>query len=157
MKKGHNNGLDVSAGGKEWGDLMMIQGPLALNWSSRKYSVIPRIENSDISERNPGSLERVRLWEGQHIHVKGRPEWIFIKVHCHGGQRRDMDALLGRKAEELLTALEGLFRDQEDCRLHYITGRECYNIIKAAESNEKGNPSKFRDYVIPPPANRSKP
>jgi hypothetical protein len=86
--------------------------------------------------------------------VKGRPEWIFIKIHCHGGQKRDMEALLGKEVDEIFNFLESMFRDREGYHLHYVTARECYNIIKATESDERGNPSEFRDYLIPPPQNR---
>ena len=154
FKKGHNNGIDVVVGGKESGDLMIIQGPLTLNWIRRKYNISPRIENGEISEKNPGGVDRIKLWENQHIHIKGRPEWIFIKVHCHGGVRKDIDALLGEKAHEMFSLLESIFRNEDEYRLHYVTARECYNIIKAAEANEEGDPSEFRNYIIPPPQNR---
>jgi 2-polyprenyl-3-methyl-5-hydroxy-6-metoxy-1,4-benzoquinol methylase len=154
MKKGHNHGVDVCVGGTEAGDLMIIQGPLTLNWSKRRYGLIPHIENGDISEKNPANSDRIKLWEKQHIHVKGRPEWIFIKIHCHGGQKRDMEALLGKEVDEIFNFLESMFRDREGYHLHYVTARECYNIIKATESDERGNPSEFRDYLIPPPQNR---
>lgn len=154
IKKNHNKGIDVVVGGKEWGDLMIIQGPLTLNWSRRKYIVLPQIENGEIAESKPGSVDRIKLWKNQHIHIKGRPEWIFIKVHCHGGVRKEIDAVLGEKADKVFSLLESIFRNGDQYRLHYVTARECYNIIKAAEANEKGNPSTFRDYVIPPPQNR---
>jgi hypothetical protein len=38
--------------------------------------------------------------------------------------------------------------------LHYVTAREAYNIAKAAEAGHAGDPNDFRDFVIPPPANR---
>jgi hypothetical protein len=39
-------------------------------------------------------------------------------------------------------------------RLHYVTAREAFNIVKAAEAGHSGNPDDFRDFVLPPPANR---
>jgi hypothetical protein len=39
-------------------------------------------------------------------------------------------------------------------RLHFVTAREMYNIIKAAEEGREGNPNLYRDHVLPPPANR---
>src|SRR5262249_32297077 len=38
--------------------------------------------------------------------------------------------------------------------LHFVTAREAYNIVKAAEAGHSGNPNDYRDYLIPPPANR---
>ena len=152
--KGHNSGVDVRVGGNEWGDLIIIQGPLTLNWKRRKDSFWPRIENGEISGENPGTEDRIKLWEKVNIHVKGRSEWVFIKVHCHGGYRGGIEALLGEKADILHQYLESRFRDHPNFRLHYVTARECYNIIKAAEAGGTGNPSDFRDYVIPSPENR---
>ncbi len=38
--------------------------------------------------------------------------------------------------------------------LHYVTAREAYNIVKAAEAGKSGDPNDYRDFEIPPPANR---
>jgi hypothetical protein len=39
-------------------------------------------------------------------------------------------------------------------RLHYVTAREAYNIVKAAEAGKAGDPNAYRDFEVPPPANR---
>ena len=67
------------------------------------------------------------------VHVEGRPEWIFIKVHTHGTQERDMDTLLGAEMEAMHAHLECAYNDGTDFVLHYVTAREAYNIVKAAE------------------------
>ena len=36
-------------------------------------------------------------------------------------------------------------------KLHYVTAREMYNIIKAAERGLTGDPSQYRDLIIAPP------
>jgi hypothetical protein len=154
--KGHDSGIDVKVGGREWGDLMIIQGPLTLNWKSRKNRIWPKIENSEISFTNPGTRERIKLWEKNNIHVKGRPEWVFIKLHCHGGFRDQVDALIGGKGKLMHKYLQEIYGDNSNYRLHYVTARECYNIIKATEAGEIGNPANFRNYIIPPPANRGR-
>lgn len=149
-RKSHDKGVDVEVGGREFGDLMLIQGPLALNWKRRKWGLLPRIENGCILGNNPGRSDRVDLWVQQHIHVQGRPEWIFIKVYCHGAQEDDIDALLGGGADRMHSYLESKYRDGERYRLHYVTAREMYNIIKAAEAGRVGNPTQYRDYLIKP-------
>ncbi|MFX0199556.1 MAG: hypothetical protein ACFFCW_25830 [Candidatus Hodarchaeota archaeon] len=154
VPKAHDRGVDVRVAGKECGHLMIIQGPLTLNWRRRKGGMVPHIENSEISCANPGTRDRIRLWEKTNIHVKGRPEWVFIKVHCHGGDRKDLNALLGTKASLMYQWLEHIFRMSPHYRLHYVTARECYNIVKAAEAGEVGNPNDFRNYSISPPENR---
>ncbi len=47
--KSHNTGIDVEVGRPSTGDLMLIQGPLTLNWKTRKWRVFPKIENGDIT------------------------------------------------------------------------------------------------------------
>ena len=150
MRKSHNKGIDVKVRGKEIGDLMLIQGPLALNWKRRKYGVLPGIESGCVQCSSPGIPERIDLWVQQHIHVQGRSEWVFIKVYCHGTQEDDIDALLGNSANKMFSYLEEKYNDGKQYKLHYVTAREIYNIIKAAEAGNSGNPFLFRDYLIKP-------
>lgn len=147
-RKSHDRGVDVRVGREKTGDLMLIQGPLALNWRLRKWGILPRIENGCILGNNPGTPSRVDLWVQQHMHVQGRPEWIFIKIYCHGAQENDMDALLGGGAGRMYSYLEAKYRDGERYKLHYVTAREMFNIVKAAEAGMEGNPDMYRDYLI---------
>ncbi len=153
MPKSHDDGQDVHVGGHPWGDLMIIQGPLMLNWRNRKWGILPRIENGDIRNIYPPTPERVDLWVEAGIHVQGCPEWLFIKVYTHGTQERDMDCLLGDPVDRMFSYLEQRYNDGRNFMLHYVTAREMYNIIKAAEAGERGNPADYRDFVLPPPVN----
>jgi hypothetical protein len=146
--KSHNTGIDVQVGKRAQGDLMIIQGPLCLNWKNRKYGIFPHIENSEVSGMNPATAARIDLWVRQRIHVVGRGNWIFVKVHCHGTQERDWSALLGPAADAMYDYLEKNYNDAKKYTLHYVTARECYNIIKAAEAGEDGDPNNYRNYEI---------
>jgi len=149
--KSHNTGKDVVVGGSVWGDIMMVNGPLMLNWKKLKKGVFPQIENSDIRKGMEPTKERVDLWVDANIHVKGKPEWLFIKVHTHGTQERDMDVLLGKPVDDMFSYLEEKYNDSKQYQLHYVNSREMYNIIKAAEGNKVGSPNQFRDYILPKP------
>jgi hypothetical protein len=149
-RKSHDRGIDVAVGGRSSGDLMLIQGPLALNWKRRKYKILPRIENAIIHQNYPATPERIRLWVDQHIHVLGRPEWIFVKIHCHGAQEEDREVLLGSSADRMYSFLESRYNDGRNYILHYVTAREMFNIIKAAEEGKTGNPFQYRDHIIKP-------
>jgi hypothetical protein len=135
-------------------NLMLIQGPLALNWRSRKWGLLPRLENAAIAAANPPSPQRIRLWVGQRVHVCGRPEWIFVKVHTHGAAPENAAVLLGNAMRSAHEYLQWAFNDGRRWRLHYVTAREMYNIVRAAEAGETGDPGRFRDYEIgrPPSA-----
>ncbi len=150
--KSHDTGRPMSVGGSR-GDahLLIMQGPLSLNWKDRKWGLIPRIENGDIRKGQPPSPERVDAWVNEGIHVLGRPEWIFVKVHTHGTQDYDMDTLLGEKMDQMFSYMENRYRDNADFALHYVTAREMFNIAKAAEAGHEGDPNDFRDFLISPP------
>lgn len=148
--KSYDVGVDVRVGNPPSGDLMIISGPLGLDWYNRKWGIIPRIENAEIQGHNPATPERIQNWVRQHVHVTGRPEWIIVKVSCHGAEDRNNEVLLGQSADDMYSTLEGEYRDRPGYRLHYVTARELYNVIKAAEAGEKGDPDAFRDYLVPP-------
>jgi len=154
--KSHDKGEAVRVGGSASGDLMIIQGPLALNWRERKFGVIPRIENADIRRSCPPTAERVDAWVRTGVHVVGRPEWVIVKVHTHGTQERDMDTLLGPQMDAMHQHLESVYNDGMNYVLHYVTAREVYNIVKAAEAGKRGNPHEYRDFVLPPPPHRNR-
>jgi hypothetical protein len=146
--KSHDTGVDVKAGREPSGDLMIIQGPLLLDWSTRKFGLLPRIDNADITSANPGRAERIDAWVRAGIGVVGRPDWVFIKVHCHGANACDRDALLGERANAMFGHLEATCKNSSR-RLHYVTAREMYNVIKAAEAGKTGDPNDYRDFMIP--------
>ena len=131
------------------GDLLCIQGPLAVNFGNRKWGLIPRIENADVSGSNRPTPQRASVWINQHIHVAGRPDWIFIKLHTHGCVEANADALLGDAMADTHRFLNDL--DPDAFQLHYVTAREMANIAKAAEAGASGNPGAYRDFQIQPP------
>ena len=62
-----------------------------------------------------------------------------------------MDTLLGAPVHAMHAHLERHYNDGERHVLHYVTAREMYNIIKAAEAGLEGNPARYRDFELPPP------
>jgi hypothetical protein len=148
--KSHDTGVPVRANGQPSGDLMIVQGPLALNWRSRKFGILPRIETGELSGDAPPTPARADLWVRQGIHVHGRPEWVFVKLHTHGANERNFEALLGRPMEETLSYLESRYNDGAQYRLHYVTARQMFNIIKAAEAGLPGDPQTYRDFSATP-------
>ena len=125
--KSHDTGIDVEVGKAESGDVMLIQGPIGINFKWRTPKGLPHVENADVRKACPPLKSRIDQWVSSHIHVKGRPEWTFIKVHTHGTQENDMDTLLGQPRHEM------------------------YNIAKAAEAGKNGNPNEYRDFILAKP------
>lgn len=152
--KSHDTGVDVSVGGSFSGDLMIVQGPICLNWEKRKFGILPTIDNAEIQQYSSFTSQRMRNWVNQDIHVKGRPEWVFVKISCHGAEDRNVDELLGEPADAFYAAIEREYSSANGYSLHYVNARELYNIVKAAEAGKGGNPYEHRDFVIPPPSYR---
>ena len=100
----------------------------------------------------PGRIDR---WVAANVHVKGRSEWVFVKVHTHGARPRNFNAYFERSAAMLHRHLTSRYDDGREWALHYATARETYNIIKAAEAGKSGNPNDYRDYRLPPYQNRT--
>ena len=144
--KSHDTGVDVRVGGQATGDLMIMQGPLALNWKRRKWGVLPRIEHADVAGNTPPTVDRIDLWVRQRIGVVGKPDWIFVKVHTHGCQENNFATALGTAAARMHEHLA-----QQPFQLHYVTAREVFNLIKAAEAGLTGDPHQYRDFLLPPP------
>src|SRR5205807_901208 len=92
-------------------------------------------------------------WIKAGIHVAGRPDRIFIKLHCHGAADGNREPLLGTDFEALFSDAESRFNDGARYRLHYLTAREMFNVIKATEAGVTGDVGGLRDYILPrPPA-----
>jgi len=136
--------------------LLLIQGPLGLDWRRRKWGVLPRLENADVSAGTKPTADRADLWVRQGIHVAGRPEWVFVKVHTHGCVDANRNVILGPQMRAVHEYLSSRYNDGKDWQLHYATAREMYNIVRAAEDGHCGSPGEYRDYEILPPGNRPK-
>jgi hypothetical protein len=121
---------------------LIVQGPLQLDVrSSRKL----RVENGAINQGCPLSLRRLQLWKRAATTVKGRPDWLFVKLHCHGMNPTQADEVMGPPMQRFLRELvEGA--EERGEVLHFVTAREMVNIILAACDGRTGNPGDYRDY-----------
>jgi hypothetical protein len=126
--------------------LMMIPGPLQLNWRWRRYGVLPRIDTGMIDFRNAPTVERFARWVRAGVGVAGQPAWVFVKVHTHGAPEENADVLLGPVMRAFHEALATRFNDGRRYRLHYVSAREMANIALAAIAGQTGNPGDYRDY-----------
>ena len=150
--KGYNkHAISVKSGTAGIEGLMFIQGIIGLRWRSRSHMLKPSIEQSNIGGTELPFPGRIDYWIRKAIHVEQIPDWIFIKVHGHGASSKKevRETLLNKQSDDMFDYLEKHYNDGKKYVLHYVSAREMYNIVKAAENGEKGNPHNFRDYVIP--------
>jgi hypothetical protein len=134
----------VAVGRPPWGDLMIVEGPH---------------DNPNISPPNySATIGRMRNWVASNIHVVGNNEWIFVKVHTHGLANSIVnlavrEVYFGPPIDRFYSDIESQYNDGLAWKLHYVSAREMYNVIKAAEAGKTGDPNAYRDFLIPPYAN----
>ena len=142
--KSYNAGIDAEVGKTIDGRLMIFEGPIAFEFKTMglEYGAV---ESYAIPTPN-----RINHWIDTNIHIKGRPEWVFIKVYSHGIQ--SSEAILEHHLDLMLQSLGNICKKRK-ISLHYMTTREAYNVVRAAEEGKEGNPENYRDYRISRPCN----
>ncbi len=139
----------VEVGKGKFGDLMLVEGP----------SVDTNIGVAQGEYNAPATLERMRSWISHDVHVVGNDDWIFVKVYTHGcngykqGKQAWWNSFFGQQMDAFYSDIEATFNDGRNWSLHYVSAREMYNIIKAAEAGKTGDPNQYRDFEIPRYAN----
>ena len=131
-RKSHDSGRDVAVG--DWrraDEVVLIQGPLTLNWARRKFGFLPGIENGEVAPDCPPTAERVRLWGDIGVSVLGAESDVFVKLHTHGAQPLCQHMLFNGGLETLWAELERQYRDLAGCRLHYVIAWEMYSKVRA--------------------------
>jgi hypothetical protein len=146
--KSHDTGTDLGAAPAPAGSLMLIQGPLVLNWRRRKWGLIPRIENACIQAGQDAHIGRLGDWLRARVQVPTRPDWFFVKLHTHGAPEANQRTLLGEPMVAFHQALARRAAEDPDFHYHYVTAREMYNLAKAAEAGWEGPVSEALDFRL---------
>jgi hypothetical protein len=146
--RSHDTGVAVGTAPTPGDGLMLIPGPLMLNWSRRKWGAVPRLENGCVQASQPATLERLPAWIKSRIQVPTRPDWYFIKLHCHGAPEDAHDVLLGRPMAMFHESLARYAEDNPWFHYHYVTAREMYNLARAAESGWTGTVEAALDHEL---------
>lgn len=147
-RKPHRSGPSLRAGDHPTLPLIFT-GPLVFDWGRRKYGLpLPRIDNGALTANYALNSARLNRWRRAHIGILGRPEWIFIKLYCHGFFTEDQPAVIGEEMKRfLLEALE-LAERSGQFKLHFASAREMFNIAMAAIDGCAGEPGQYRDYRL---------
>jgi len=128
---------------------MLIQGPVFPFFSEKKR--IGFKTGGDAVNGNPSvESKRIDRWIQSNIHVNGMKNIIFVKTHTHGAT--DEKAVLGAEMQFILSHLEKTYNDGNYFKLHYVSAREAYNIVKAIEFGEKiTEPEMYKNFLIKTP------
>ena len=143
----HRRGRDLKRGRPPEILPMIVQGPLMIDFARYAAAHWPRIENAALTATNPATLHRLRLWKQSAICVQGRPDWLFIKLHCHGMDASQDEVLLGDPMRKFVSELVAGAGERKET-LHFVSAREMANIIVAACEGREGNPGEYRDYWL---------
>ncbi|MCA8996213.1 MAG: hypothetical protein KDA80_04490 [Planctomycetaceae bacterium] len=137
QRKSHNTGVRARVGQAPPADhLLMIQGPLTLDWGSRRHGLIPRIENSDLHGGRPASIRRLKMWMNAGVCVAGRTDWRFVKLHTHGCKDDNINTFLGPEMQPFHEGLAELHRRHPNFRYHYVTAWDMAQLVHRAENRE---------------------
>jgi hypothetical protein len=149
-RRSHNSGPSVTVG---WVPKLpvIMTGPLVFDWDLRRRTrPVPRLDGGVLARNYPLDMRRVRNWINAGISVKGKPEWAFIKLYCHGFFPQDEDYTIGEPIVRFFdTLLNHAYRTGE-FKIHFATAREAFNMVMAAASGEQGEPGDFRNYWLSP-------
>lgn len=148
--KSYDSGRSARVGGGNREGLLLVQGPLVPYWARAKRGGRIAMDDGDLAACRRYEPARLDRWVKAGVHVAGRPDRVFIKLHCHGAADGNRAALLGGDLEALFTDAEGRYNDGTRFRLHYVTAREMFNVIRATEDGAEDGPH-LRDWVLPPP------
>lgn len=134
--RGHERGVPIGVGPPP-GSLLMIPGPLLLNWRRRKWGIAPRIENACLQATQPPSMERLDLWLRAGIRVPGRPHEYFVKLHTHGALEANANMLLGAPMIRFHQGLRERASRDSAFRFSYVTAKQLHEVILRDSSSRR--------------------
>ncbi len=141
----HRAGRDLASGRAPQVFPLIVQGPLLADFGRSLRSGHPIFEAGAITRPNPMTLHRLSLWKRAQVRVQGRPDWLFIKLHCHGMDPTQKDVVIGESFRKFLEELVNGAAGRNET-LHFVSAREMTNILLAACDGRDGNPGSYRDY-----------
>jgi hypothetical protein len=151
-KMPHRQGKRVEVSGNNESEPqlpLIVTGPLIFNWTRRiKGFPVPRIEDGALAANQPMNLPRFRRWMNANVTVKGRSEWVFVKLYCHGFFDYDRSACIGEDARRFFSEIIENGEKSSEYKVHFASAREAFNIILAAMDGAAGDPNDYRNYRL---------
>lgn len=148
-KMPHREGRSVEVFGNKPQLPLIFTGPLLMDWTRLINGIpVPRIENGCLGENQPLNAARFNRWMNANITVKGRTDWIFVKLYCHGFFDQDQAACIGDEAARFFNEIVETGEKTSAYKVHFASAREAFNMISAAIDGKKGNPHDYRDYRL---------
>ncbi len=128
---------------------IIFTGPLVFDWTRRLRGLpVPRVEDGALAQNYPLSLNRLQGWRSAGIGVRNRPDWIFIKLYCHGFFEWDQDLMIGEQMKRFMQEVLELGDNTGEFKVHFASAREAFNMVAAAVEGKQGEPGSYRDYKL---------
>ena len=128
---------------------VLFTGPLLFDWrGSWPQLRMPKLEDGGLSAKRPPSLNRFRNWVRAGVGVRGKSDWCFVKLYCHGFFDQDQPMMIGDGMRRFLDEMLELAERSGEFRVHFATAREAFNMAMAAVDDQPGEPGLYRDYKL---------
>jgi hypothetical protein len=128
---------------------LIFTGPLIFNWTRRvKGFPVPRLDDGALAANQPMDLARFRRWMSANVTVKGRSDWVFVKLYCHGFFDYDRSACIGEDARRFFSEIIENGERSGEYKVHFASARESFNIVSAAMNGASGDPNDYRNYRL---------
>ncbi|HRH45794.1 MAG TPA: hypothetical protein PKY82_29400, partial [Pyrinomonadaceae bacterium] len=145
----HRKGNSVAVCGNKPLLPLIFTGPLVFNWTRKiKGLPVPRLDDGALVHNQPMDIARFNRWISANVTVKGRPEWIFVKLYCHGFFDHDQDACIGEGAKRFFSEIIENGEKTGKYKVHFASASEAFNLVLAAIDGKKGEPNDFRNYRL---------
>ncbi len=145
----HRTGRQVRVFGNQPELPLIFTGPLILNWTRRiKGLPVPKLDDGALTANHPPDASRFKRWLSANVTVKNRPEWIFIKLYCHGFFDRDQSASIGETARRFFSETIEHGEKTGEYNVYFASAREAFNMITAAIDGKEGRPGDYRNYRL---------
>ena len=72
-------------------------------------------------------------WARAGVHVAGRPDWLFVKLHTHGCKDGNIDTWLGPQTQRFHQELAEQAQQNPNFQYHYVTAWEMAQLVHQAE------------------------
>ncbi len=145
----HRTGHRVTVFGDQPQLPLIFTGPLVFNWTRHiKGLLVPRLDDGALVHNQPMDIARLNRWLSANITVMHRPEWVFVKLYCHGFFDHDQSASIGEDAVKFFSQIIENGEKTGDYKVHFASAREAFNIVSAAIDGKSGSPGEFRNYRL---------
>lgn len=145
----HRTGRAVSVFGEQPQLPLILTGPLVFNWTRRVKKIpFPRLDDGALSANQPLDEARFRRWLSANVTVKNRPEWIFVKLYCHGFFDFDQPSSIGEKSRRFFSETIENGEKTGEYKVYFASAREVFNMVSAAIEGRAGSPGNYRNYRL---------